>query len=169
MAPTASSGTAPRRSLNLMAMRSVWGYAWCGARALTRTRTYTYAELGGMTRRLPVDRAFLYLGDWAHDHRVRSCPMPRTPRQRWAPMAPSAPGPTRRRPLTPARQRAQSRRNNHGGPGSGQCPITPPRVSRLPRIALAPKFWASTSFTVPSPPRPVTKITIMDNFSILTV
>jgi len=41
----------------------------CGAaRELTRTRTHTYAVLSGMTRRLPADRVFLYLGGWALDH-----------------------------------------------------------------------------------------------------
>jgi len=59
-------------------------------------------------------------------------------------------------------------------PGSSQCPITPPRVSRLPRIALALKFWASTRSAVVdgifmSRSRPITKITIMDIFSISIV
>jgi len=106
------------------------------ARELTRTRTHTYAELGGMTRRLPVDRAFLYLGGGA-----LSCSMPRTPRRRWAPW--------RRRPLgqpavdlLPQRVKRPSHATaTSGGPGSSQCPIIPLRVSWLPWLVHAPKFW----------------------------
>lgn len=143
-------------------------------RGAARTRTHTYTELGGMTRRLPAGRAFLYLGGWAYDHWVLFCTMPRTPRWQWAPMASSAPGPTRCRPLTPARQTAHLCRRNHGGPGSRQCLIPSPRVSWLSQIALASKFWASTRFTVvghirTSPPLPVSRMTIMVSFSILFV
>lgn len=54
-------------------------------RGAARTRTHTYTELGGMTRRLPAGQDLLYLGGWAHDHLVRFCTMPRTPRWRWPP------------------------------------------------------------------------------------
>jgi len=91
----------------------------CG---LTRSRTHTYAELDGMTRRLFRGLGFFLLGSlivgsiilFCHAHLV----------DEWATVATSALGSTHRPFPTSARQRALSHCRNHGELSASRSPIT---------------------------------------------